>query len=159
MELWYDSGQHPFGTWTNNQPEFSVPPLRGLADLADQEQVIEARIFAVNSHGRSDAVSLRLAQQKLSPDQLSIETGKRENFFFFFFFFFTNCKIVCSLTRWFECSVSLLVWNFSGSCYEAFKFGSCPPGSLRPPALQPLQTPPLAALFPATSNTITSWVA
>merc|ERR1712071_734949 len=38
-------------------------------------QVIEARIFAVNSHGRSDAVSLRLAQQKLSPDQLSIETG------------------------------------------------------------------------------------
>jgi len=81
MELWHPAERNPFGTWTNSKAEFSLPPmiLDGGAiysALPAEQQVIEARIFAINSHGRSGAATLCLAKQKSSSNRLSVDSGR-----------------------------------------------------------------------------------
>lgn len=44
---------------------------RSSSSLPIEQQTIEVRIFALNSHGTSDAVSLRLAKQKSPPNRLN----------------------------------------------------------------------------------------
>jgi len=80
MELWRPGGQHPFGTWTNTKAEFNLPsmtlaPSSSSSSALNEQQVIEVRIFAMNSHGRSDAISLYLVKEKLPLSRLGVDSG------------------------------------------------------------------------------------
>ncbi len=68
LELWEPLGQQPLDQWTNSVAEFSLasswlaPPEAGPEGAPDR--AVEARLFAVNAKGRSDAAVVQISQQQ-----------------------------------------------------------------------------------------------